>query len=430
MRYAVISKGLTISQLQDEVKRCGGRNLRVALASKQVFCDLDEVSIIKLGTTGCSITKVGGVKATVMPPIVTPPTPIAAAPVYSPQQLIWDIGLEDMRSITDPPLYGEGVNLAIIGTGIRETHKRISGHVVYRKNYTTDPMRDGLDHDTGICDIALAVAPLCSILNMKALNDKGEGTEEDVALAIDDCVLFHDTQPDIAPTVINLSLGSPDDGNPNNPLRVACRAAIDKGIWVLASAGNYGPIPYSVTTPACEHYVFAIGSIKYEPFIVSDWSSRGPTLEGQIKPDVVMFGEDISMASSASDTATTAKSGTSFAVPFCSGMVVLVHEGLYRQVIYEEEEIPGVLAPEVLGWVLPAQDVIDTYLSWVCVKPEGAPTGKDYDYGYGLPMASFLYRAVTMRPLLDISTMMAPIMGIAVLGMLGMMITPMVKGAG
>ncbi len=48
MRYLVISKGLNISQLQGEVKRCGGRNLKVAAASKQIFCDLDDAGKDKL----------------------------------------------------------------------------------------------------------------------------------------------------------------------------------------------------------------------------------------------------------------------------------------------------------------------------------------------------------------------------------------------
>ena len=45
----------------------------------------------------------------------------------------------------------------------------------------------------------------------------------------------------MAPSVINLSLGTEDDGDPDDPVRVACRAAIQQGIWVIAGAGNDGP---------------------------------------------------------------------------------------------------------------------------------------------------------------------------------------------
>lgn len=420
MRYSIISKGLTISQLQDEVKRCGGRNLKVASASKQIFCNLDDGGVVKLKVAGYSVNKIGEVKAAVMPPIVAPPTPVAAAPVYTSEELLQAVGFEELRPIMRPPLYGEGLNLAIIGTGIRETHEKINGRVMYRKNYTTDPMRDGLDHDTGICDIALTVAPLCNILNLKVLNDKGEGTEEDVALAIDDCILLQDTDPDIAPDVINLSLGGPDEGNLDNPLRVACRAALDRGIWISASAGNSGPGLYSVTCPACEQYVLAVGSVKYEPFTISNFSSGGMTREGFIKPDVVMFGENITVASSKSDTATIAKSGTSFSAPFLSGFGILYREGRYRQAV-AVQPLPGISIG--VTWEATQQDIIDRYLPLICVKPESAPAGKDCDYGYGLVFGPLVVQAV--RPMVAITNILTPVMGIAILSMLGMIIVPM-----
>ncbi len=428
VRYAIISNELTILQLQSEVQRCGGKNLKVASASKQVFCDLNDEGVAKLRAIGCIVSAIGGVKAVVMAPIISPPTPIAAIPTYTPSELGWVIGLEELRTITDPPLYGEGINIAIIGTGIRETHQKINGRVIYRKNFTTDTMRDGFDHDTGVCDLIVSMAPLCSILNMKVLNDKGEGTEEDVAIAIDDCISMYDTSPNIAPTVINLSLGGPDDANPNNPLRVACRAAIEKGIFVLASVGNSGPASYTVTCPACEQYVFAVGSARYLPeessFVVSDWSSRGPTFEGLIKPDVILFGENIVMASSKSDTAVIAKSGTSFAAPFGSAMIVLYQEGAARQAIMKQA-ILGVPAAEI--YYVPVNRMIDYYLPLISLKPAGIPLGKDTDYGCGLPYGPLTLKILTAAPALDISTIMGTLAPILAIGMLSMVMVPMIK---
>lgn len=429
MRYSIISRQLNISQLQLEVRKCGGRNLKVAPASKQIFCDLDDSGVNKLRAIQCSVNKVGGVKAIIFPPVVTPPTPIAAIPTYSAEELVWAAGLEELRLVTEPPLYGEGFSLAIIDSGIRETHNKINGRVVYRKNYTADPMRDGLDHGTGVCSIALAVAPQCNILNLKVLNDEGEGTEEDVALAIDDCITLQDTNPEIAPTVINLSLGGPDDGNPDNPLRVACRAALDREIWFSASAGNGGPVPNSITCPACERYVMAVGSAKFLPeeraFVLSDWSSRGPTFEGLIKPDIVMFGEDISMASSASDTATVAKSGTSFATPFISGIAILYREGVYRVVTYPGEIPPGII---MAGQKLvPVDEIIDYYLVNMCVKPQGVVVTKDNDYGSGLLWGPLVYQAITVKPLFDISDIMGTVTPVIGLAMMGMIIIPMTE---
>ncbi len=428
MRYAIM--GGTTQQVKD----AGGVDIKETHRTGIVFATLTGEQVARLRSQGCTVSKVGEVKATVTPPIVAPPTPVAAAPTYSPEQLVWGVGLEDLRNSISPPLYGEGVNLAIIDTGILETHTKINGRVIYSKNYTSDPMRDGLNHGTGVCSIALAVAPLSNILNMKVLNDKGEGTEEAVALAIDDCISLFDTNPEIAPSVINLSLGSPDEANPSNPLRVACRAAIDNGIWVLASAGN-GGVPYSITCPACERYVLAVGSCSYEPFKVSEFSSRGPSLENLVKPDGIFPGENIIVASSESDTATIAKSGTSFSTPFASGLVVGYHESIirfggearYGGVMEYPAGIPAGIytgAPRIVS----PQEMLDLYLPKACIKPEGVVAGKDNDYGYGLPFGPLIVQAITAVPVMDISTILATVAPIMAIGLVGMVMVPMIKG--
>lgn len=419
MRYSIM--GATVQQ----VISVGGTDIKEAKSAKIIFATLSQGQADRLKLQGVSLTLVGEVKAVVMPITITPPTPIAAIPTYTPGELTWNLGLEQLRSVVSPPLYGVGMNLAIIGTGIRETHEGINGRVVYSKNYTKDVFRDGLDHDTGVCSIITTMAPLCNILNLKVLNEKGEGTEEDVALAIDDCISLWDAHSDMAPTVINMSLGGPDDGNINNPLRVVCRAAIAKGIWLFASAGNGGTAKYSVTCPSCEKYVVAIGSAKFEPFTISDFSSRGPTREGLIKPDAVMFGENLIISSSVNDTAVIAKSGTSFATPFASAIALLYHEGVKRKALttYKLVELPPA---EV--YYISSQELVDTYLSLLCVKPEDVIPGKDYDYGYGAPYGPLVAQALKLVPAVDISTIMQPILGIAMLGLLmGMIITPITK---
>lgn len=422
MRYAVM--GATV----DQVRSVGATDIKEARSTGIIFATLTKEQASRLRSKGCTVSKVGEVKAAVMPPIITPPVPVAAVPTYTPEQLTRIVGMEDLRSIFRPLLYGEGFTLAMIDTGIRETHEMISGRVVYSKNYTSDPMRDGFDHGTGTCSIAVAVAPLCNILNLKVLNDKGEGTEEEVVLAIDDCIDFQDSRPEIAPSVINLSLGSPDDGNPNNILRVACRAAIDKGIWIASAGGNSGPAPGTIMSPACERYVMAVGSLKYlaseKSFILSNFSSRGPTLEGFAKPDVVMFGEDIVTASSSSDTATIAKSGTSFATPFVSGFGILYREGTYRLAV-AAQPISGISIP--VTWGVAVQDIVDKYLPLLCIKPEGVSLGKDNDYGYGLAFGPLVLRALGFgaAQAVDISALLLPVVAI---GMMGMLMSTMMKG--
>ncbi len=284
MRYSVI--GATVQQ----VKELGGTEIKETRRTGIIFAALNIAAVRRLEGLGFVVCEVKKVSTTWSTPTVVPPTPVEAEPIYTPSDLASAAGFDQLRLLTDPPLFGKGINVAVIDTGIRETHADVMSRVVYNKNYTTDPMEDGFDHGTGVTSIILAVAPLCGILNMKVLNNNGEGTEEEVVTAIDDCMDLLDTDPEIAPSVINLSLGSVDDGNPNNIVRVACRAAVEQGIWILAACGNEGPTAQTITTPASERLVLAVGSLSLQPFTLSSFSSRGPTLEGLVKPDAVERG--------------------------------------------------------------------------------------------------------------------------------------------
>ncbi len=398
------------------VKSVGGTDVKFASYSNIVFACLDDSQVEQLKKMGAIVTFLTKVKTS----SVAPPPPIAGVPTYTANEFLSLAGLIELRNTTDPPLFGEGINIAILGTGIRETHQQLLGRVIFSKNYTDDPMQDGFDHDTGVASIITALAPKCGILNLKVIDDNGEGSQEDVIMAIEDCIAMHDQLSPLAPSVINMSLGEPDDGNINNPLRIACRTAISIGIWVFAASGNSGPNAGSITSPACEQYVFAVGSVRYVPaqntFEISDVSSRGPTLQGLVKPDAVLFGEDMIVASSQSDTAVANKAGTSFTCPFAAGMGIIYLEGITRKARTLVDL--GQLPPANFYYV-PASIVIDQQLSKVCVKPAGVTALKDNSYGYGLPFGPLISQNLQPAPSVSLAgfgniipiMMIIPLMG-------------------
>ena len=409
MRYAIT--GATVEQ----VKSVGAIDIKEARAPAVIFAMLTDEQVAKLKAMGCTVTPVGQIKAAVMPP-----PPVAAIPVYTASQLIYVAGFEQLRKAIVPPLYGEGINVAVVDTGIRETHQQLMGRVIYSKNFTSDLMRDGFDHGTGVASIIAAIAPRCNILNIKVLDDRGSGTEEEAVLGIDHLLSLHDEGAELAPSIINLSLGSPDDGNLYNPLRLACRAAIQRGVWVTAAAGNSGPSAQTIMSPACERYVCAVGSCRLEPFVISDWSSRGPTKEGLIKPDAVFFGDNIEMASSASDTATTAKSGTSFTSPFSAGAWALYYEGVGRQLSFQIERYPqyaDILREAVARGISP-ESGIDNFLPRVAIKPQGVAVGKDDDYGYGLPFGPLVVQQFVPKVAVDVPALLGAVMLIGIVGIM------------
>ncbi|MCK5520680.1 MAG: S8 family peptidase, partial [Candidatus Marinimicrobia bacterium] len=103
-----------------------------------------------------------------------------------------------------------------------------------------------------------------------------------------------------------------------------CNWAADQGLIIVQSAGNEGRLgDRSIWTPADAPSVITVGSVN-EMRVLSAFSSRGPTADGRIKPDVVAQGEDVYMINT--DNTIRTGSGTSFATPLVACGVALLKE--------------------------------------------------------------------------------------------------------
>lgn len=420
MRYAIISKGLTISQLQDEVKRHGGRNIKVTPLMKQVFCELDGAGLAKLKSTpGLVVKTLGKVAADVQAPAVRVPTVVPPVGVfYTANQLMQACGFYALRDMFTPALTGVGSTIVILDSGIRKTHESLAGKVVYEANFTSSPtVSDVFCHGTGVAYVAAGgvhgedagVAPGASLWNIKVLEDDGTGSEENVVLglehvmemrekAMEEGLSMHDP---MRPSLINISLGGPDTGDPDSPMRVACQECAKLGMAPSASAGNDGPASSTITSPACDPMVIAIGALTAEPFSVWEKSSRGPTKEGLTKPDFCCYGVNVRLAGAGSDTEYKIKSGTSFANPMLTGLAALAIELPMR---WGEEFMPE---PNCV------QMVIDC-----CMKPQGVAAEQDNSYGWGMPWGEDLV-SYFAPPIIDLSQVIGVVIGIGMLGMMG-----------
>jgi len=413
-RESVIMRYSIQQATEQQVQSVGATHIVLAPRSKIIFADLSEEQVLRLKALGCLVSNTQETKTE-----VTPPTPLIGEAIYTPKQLLDFSGLEEVRNLLRPPLHGEGMTIAILGTGIRELHELIAGRVVYSKNFTSSLMEDTFDHDTGVASLVLAVAPYCNIINLKVLDENGIGTDEEVVLALEECMRLHDENSPYRPVVINCSFGAEDTGDPNAAMRVACRETIKRGIWTAASAGNAGPSPSTITSPACEEDVGAVGSCSAEPFEISEFSSRGPTKENLPKPDVVYFGENIIMASSKSDTSTIAKSGTSFSLPLVAGMAILYCEGMTRYGKVEFKEISDDAQYPLIMYPAITPTELETLFPNICVKPQGIPTGRDNNYGYGLIWGALVKNAmIAAVGVPDLAAIFSPIITIALLSMI------------
>lgn len=107
-------------------------------------------------------------------------------------------------------------------------------------------------------------------------------------------------------------------------ITIAAEIAASKGVIVVNSAGNEGGNSWNIiTAPADGPNVIAVGAVNASGGLVS-FSSRGPTADGRIKPDVMAMGSGVYAVSSSTTKGYTFVSGTSFACPLTAGVVAQI----------------------------------------------------------------------------------------------------------
>jgi hypothetical protein len=94
--------------------------------------------------------------------------------------------------------------------------------------------------------------------------------------------------------------------------------AFDKGMILVTSGGNDGNGFGTVASPADAPGVLSIGAVDSDGNYAS-FSSRGPTVDGRIKPDVMAQGASAAVVSENGNV--TTNSGTSFSSPIMAGAV-------------------------------------------------------------------------------------------------------------
>jgi hypothetical protein len=102
--------------------------------------------------------------------------------------------------------------------------------------------------------------------------------------------------------------------------------AVSRGIVCVNAMGNTGPNPGSLWTPADADSVIAVGAVDAGN-AVANFSSRGPTGDGRVKPEVTARGVSTHWASAAGGTeAFSDAGGTSLATPLVGGGAALLVE--------------------------------------------------------------------------------------------------------
>ena len=163
------------------------------------------------------------------------------------------------------------------------------------------------------------------------------------------------------------------DGNTGIATRGATHAG-EKGILVVNSAGNSGASSwYYIGVPADADQILAVGAVDSLE-VITDFSSRGPSFDGRIKPDVCAMGKDVVLANNAGGIQTG--NGTSFAGPIMAGMAACLWQS-----------DPGISNQQLRQAILESCDQF---------------SNPDHEKGYGIPdfglAFSVLYGKSIERP--------------------------------
>lgn len=302
---------------------------------------------------------------------------------------------------------GAGIGWAVLDTGIRPDHPHfaMSGAVKLMADcidigtpkighpgligaaLNKQPGIDRQGHGTHVagliagynpknpsCDIAMA--PRADLYCYKVLDDNGGGDDASIIKALEDIARRNAQAPKPVIHGVNLSLGGPFDsdvyGTGHSPLCREIRRLIQSGVVVCVAAGNEGAMTVltldaddtqsfaelqydvSIGDPANLEDAIAVGSVHStmpEKYGVSFFSSKGPTADGRVKPDVVAPGEKVLSANALFQAPGhepyIALSGSSMACPHVSGLIA-AFLSVRRGYIGYPERVKAVLMDQCL----------------------------------------------------------------------------------
>lgn len=274
---------------------------------------------------------------------------------------------------------GAGIGVAVIDSGINDSHPDLwdsthtTSRVLYHQDFTgtattnsSGANYDLYGHGTHVAGIIggngylsggqySGVAPEANLIDLRALDANGAGTDSTVIAAIQQAIALKNVYNI---RIINLSLGR---GIPasytQDPLCQAVETAWNNGIVVVVAAGNLGRLSVNgsngfgtITAPGNDPFVITVGATKSNGSATpqaetkASYSSKGPTTYDHVlKPDLMAPGNAIVSLAAPGATLEAAYpgdvvtgtdgnahyfrlSGTSMATPAVAGAAALMLE--------------------------------------------------------------------------------------------------------
>ncbi len=346
-----------------------------------------------------------------------PEEPAFPAPALAPSQgdvLDYGISYGQLEQIGVPAVHdkgynGAGVIVAMFDTGYRKDHQAFQiayseGRVlaewdfVFNDGNTQNDFEDSYDqHNHGTLTWSTLGGEVPGVLYGPAYGAsfilaKTEYVPTETQVEEDNWAAAVEWADSIGASVISSSLSYSDwytyadyDGV-TCVTTIAANLATSYGIVVANAMGNSGPAAGTLGAPADALEILSCGAVNSTGSIAS-FSSRGPTPDGRIKPEVCAQGVSTYGASAASPTSYGYASGTSLSTPLiagCAAVLLSARPGLTPQQVRQAFMQTASQADDpdnAYGW-----GIIDLgkALGW------GAHMGADVRIGNGPLTVSFM----------------------------------------
>lgn len=232
-----------------------------------------------------------------------------------------------LKNFTEGKYLGQGQTICYIDTGIHPhfdfvlPKNRIIKFIDFIDGHPT-PYDDnghgtfvaGIGSGCGVYNkLQTGIAPRANIISLKALSNKGNSNSN---VILDAMQWVYENHKVYNISVVCMSFGA-DIINNSDPLSKGAESLWERGITVVAAAGNSGPKSETIKSPGSNKNIITVGAMDMN-FNVPDFSSRGPTIFGH-KPDLIAPAVDITNCNNHTPPYTQ-MSGTSVATPIIAGI--------------------------------------------------------------------------------------------------------------
>ena len=208
-------------------------------------------------------------------------------------------------------LTGAGVTVAVVDSGVA-AHPDLGSRLVAAIDFTSPapvvspvPLGDPGGHGTHVAGLIAGdgsasrgsytgVAPGANVVDVRVI--RADGTT-DLSTVLRGLQWVLQNRHAYGIRVVNMSFGAvARTSYTQDVLATAAEVLTFAGIVVVVAAGNAGPASGTIATPAIDPYVVSIGALDDAGTVttaddsLAAFSSRGPTIDGIAKPDVVAPG--------------------------------------------------------------------------------------------------------------------------------------------